>query len=57
MSYSFVGGRNDESGGEAIADESIEEAAFGGGGEQIAIKRCRHGEVPVDGTAPKLEFQ
>jgi hypothetical protein len=55
MPYSFVGGRNDESGGQAIADESIEEA--GGRGEQIAIKRCRHRELPVEVAAPKFEFQ
>jgi len=58
MSYSFGGGRGgDEGGEEAIANESIEEAAFGIGGQQIAIKGDGHGVVLLEGAATKFEFQ
>jgi hypothetical protein len=43
MSYSFWSGRgSDKRGGEAIADESIEEAALGIGSQQIVIKGGGH---------------
>jgi hypothetical protein len=58
MSYSFGDGSGgDEGGGEAVADESIEEAAFGIGDQQIAIKRDGHGVVLIEGAATKFELQ
>jgi hypothetical protein len=58
MSYSFGDGSGgDESGRKAIADESIEEASFGVGDQQIAIKRDGDGVVLIEGAATKFEFQ